>query len=43
MAGSKFSIGEALSFGWDRFKDNAVFLIVLTIGLFLINGVASSI
>ena len=43
MADSKFDIGEAVSFGWNRFKDNAVFLIVLTIGVFIVNTVANGI
>jgi uncharacterized membrane protein len=34
-----FSIKEALSFGWKKFVENLAFLILLTLGFFIVNGV----
>lgn len=42
MATKGFSIGEAIRFGWEKFKDNAVFFIILVLILGLISAITSS-
>ena len=42
MATDTFSIGDALLFGWNKFKDNAVFLLLLGLGLGIATFIANS-
>ncbi len=34
-----FTIKEALSFGWNKFRENWVFLVLLTLGFFIVNAI----
>ena len=42
MAPDAFNIGEALSFAWQRFKENAVFLLLLGTGLGILSLIANA-
>ena len=42
MAPDAFSIGDAFSFAWQRFKKNAVFLLLLGVGLGILSLIANA-
>ncbi len=42
MSTQSFSVGEAIRFGWERFKENSGFLILLTLLTGLVSSILSS-